>query len=375
MTGFDLERDDLGELAAEFTERLRRGERPSVEEYAERCPASAEEVRELFPTIELMELAKVGRGHSSDGRASLGASRPERLGDFHILREVGRGGMGIVFEAEQESLGRRVAVKVLPRLAPLDPRRLERFRQEARIVARLHHTNILPAYGVGEQEGFHYYVMPLVPRSGRPAPRRQAGEPPPGAGRPRLGQRLRPGEGAGGRRRGDLRRPRRHAAVPGAGSPRRAPGRAQRRLRLGADSVRVADAAPGVPRPGPRPPRPADRRGRVQAAARPPARLAARPGDGRAEGGGARAAPPLRDGGRVGRRPALQLLGRLAPSPEARFELARTHYLLGRRPHPDPALTRSARRRAAATGQGRWGAAGRERCGPYHFPIHGRSPL
>src|SRR5262249_1727081 len=86
----------------------------------------------------------------------------ERLGDYRILREIGRGGMGIVYEAEQESLGRHVALKVLPAHALLEPRQLERFQREARSAARLHHTNIVPVFGVGEQDGLHYYVMQFI---------------------------------------------------------------------------------------------------------------------------------------------------------------------------------------------------------------------
>src|SRR5262245_47729069 len=90
------------------------------------------------------------------------APLPEQLGDFRILREVGRGGMGVVYEAEQVSLGRRVALKVLPGHSLLDPRQLQRFRREAQAAARLHHTNIVPVYGVGEAGGLHYYVMQFI---------------------------------------------------------------------------------------------------------------------------------------------------------------------------------------------------------------------
>lgn len=86
----------------------------------------------------------------------------QRLGDYRIVREIGRGGMGTVFEAIQESLGRRVALKVLPGTFALDPKRLERFRREARATARIHHPNIVPVYEVGEAEGNHYYAMEYI---------------------------------------------------------------------------------------------------------------------------------------------------------------------------------------------------------------------
>jgi WD40 repeat protein/serine/threonine protein kinase len=90
------------------------------------------------------------------------APRVERLGEYRILREVGRGGMGVVYEAEQESLGRHVALKVLPPSALLNPTYLERFQREARAAGRLHHTNIVPVFGVGEAGGVHFYAMQFI---------------------------------------------------------------------------------------------------------------------------------------------------------------------------------------------------------------------
>src|SRR5205823_8700334 len=85
-----------------------------------------------------------------------------RLGDFRLIREVGRGGMGVVYEAEQISLGRRVALKVLPFASALDARQRQRFENEARSAAQLHHTNIVPVYAVGSERGVHYYAMQFI---------------------------------------------------------------------------------------------------------------------------------------------------------------------------------------------------------------------
>jgi serine/threonine protein kinase len=85
-----------------------------------------------------------------------------RLGDFHLLRKIGQGGMGVVYEAEQISLGRRVALKVLPFAATMDARRLKRFQNEARAAAGLHHTNIVPVHFVGCERGVHYYAMQFI---------------------------------------------------------------------------------------------------------------------------------------------------------------------------------------------------------------------
>jgi serine/threonine protein kinase/tetratricopeptide (TPR) repeat protein len=84
------------------------------------------------------------------------------LGDFRILREVGRGGMGVVYEAVQLSLGRRVALKVLPFASTLDAKQLQRFKNEAQAAAQLHHTNIVPVHATGCERGVHYYAMQFI---------------------------------------------------------------------------------------------------------------------------------------------------------------------------------------------------------------------
>jgi hypothetical protein len=166
MKGMSDERDPVEQLAEEFLERHRRGEQPDLSQYVERYPEWAAQIRRLFPTLAMMEQFKprLDENSAACGRELVWADgeRLERLGDYHILREVSRGGMGIVYEAEQESLGRRVALKVLPIHPLTSPTYVERFRREARAAARLHHTNIVPVFAVGETAGIHYYAMQFI---------------------------------------------------------------------------------------------------------------------------------------------------------------------------------------------------------------------
>ena len=158
------DRDPVELLAEEYASRWRKGESPSVSEYAGKYPQFAEQIEELFPAVEMMERLRTAdmANREAASRENGSADVPEQIGDFRIVREVGRGGMGIVYEAEQRSLGRRVAVKVLPKHALLLDRHLKRFQREAQTTANLHHTNIVPVFGTGEQDGLYYYVMPLV---------------------------------------------------------------------------------------------------------------------------------------------------------------------------------------------------------------------
>jgi WD40 repeat protein/serine/threonine protein kinase len=168
MSTSSSERNPVEILAEEFLARKRRGEKPTLGEYLERYPALAEEIRDLFPALFMMENLGEESGcttgslaRDGDGVAAPGI-RLQKLGDYRILREIGRGGMGVVYEAEQESLGRRVALKVLSAGAVADTAAVRRFEREARAAARLHHTNIVPVFGVGQQDGHHYYVMQFI---------------------------------------------------------------------------------------------------------------------------------------------------------------------------------------------------------------------
>ncbi len=148
----------LARLADEFAARYRRGERPSLTEYVERYPHLAADICAVFPA--LVEVEQVKEDHQDAAEPPTPAL--QQLGDFRILREVGQGGMGIVYEAEQVSLGRHVALKVLPKSLLPDIRAKRRFEREAKAAAKLHHTNIVPVFGVGEQDGMPYYVMQFI---------------------------------------------------------------------------------------------------------------------------------------------------------------------------------------------------------------------
>src|SRR5262245_35856809 len=130
------QREAVDKLAEEFVARYRRGERPAISEYCERLPEQAAEIRDLFPALVMMEDVAPQDSGTPEATAAAGGSRPsgshpERLGVYQIIREVGRGGMGVVFEAEHLTLGRHVALKVLPAQFARDPKALERFRREA----------------------------------------------------------------------------------------------------------------------------------------------------------------------------------------------------------------------------------------------------
>jgi WD40 repeat protein/serine/threonine protein kinase len=145
-------------VADEFQERQKNGEQPDIEEYAARHPEAADLLRKVLAALKLIgfsQLGGAGTPETADEHAGV-------LGDFRIVREVGRGGMGVVYEAEQISLRRRVALKVLPFAATMDPRHLQRFHNEAQAAACLHHTNIVPVFSVGCERGVHFYAMQFI---------------------------------------------------------------------------------------------------------------------------------------------------------------------------------------------------------------------
>lgn len=162
----DIYRHPWEKLASQYLDGLRQGAPPPLEEITADCPEDAAEVRELLQLVSAMEGWKTRRELSAMRQTMPDLFRFERLGDCRLIREIGRGGMGVVFEAEQESLRRRVAVKVLPWRFPQASRLRERFQHEAVLAGKLRHKHIVPVYQFGEQDGWCYYVMHLVPGVG-----------------------------------------------------------------------------------------------------------------------------------------------------------------------------------------------------------------
>jgi hypothetical protein len=153
-----LEEDSLIlRVSRDYLAELEAGRQPDRAAYLARYPGLAE----LAEYLEGVELAHTLRPTTGASPASSDASASP-LGDFQIVREIGRGGMGVVYEATQLSLGRKVALKVLPFAAALDVKHLQRFKTEAQAAAQLHHTNIVPVYAIGCERGLHFYAMQLI---------------------------------------------------------------------------------------------------------------------------------------------------------------------------------------------------------------------
>ncbi len=147
----DAAATELLQILDQHLEDLKAGAAPPRAELIERYPHLASQLDACLAGLEFI--------HDAD--ASL-PSCHQRLGDFRIIREVGRGGMGAVYEAEQISLRRIVALKIMRFGNVADPEAIERFKREAETVAAFHHTNIVPIFAVGVDRGVNYYAMQFI---------------------------------------------------------------------------------------------------------------------------------------------------------------------------------------------------------------------
>jgi serine/threonine protein kinase len=163
-----LEDPRIFAVVQEYMSQLESGGAPDRAAYVNRFPELSDAVRQCLEGLDFVRSEAPGSQSVAARGRSAGAQQPgidvpaNPLGDFQIIRELARGGMGIVYEAVQLSLGRRVALKVLPFAATLDSRQLQRFKTEAQAAALLHHPNIVPVFAVGCERGVHFYAMQLI---------------------------------------------------------------------------------------------------------------------------------------------------------------------------------------------------------------------
>jgi len=153
--------DSMARALEDYLAAAETGAAPPREQFLARYPALAEDLDACLAALHFIGRAAAGPRSMVAGPAAVQPPEqsPGQLGDFRILGEVGRGGMGVVYEAE---LGRRVALKVLPFAATMDPRQLQRFHNEARAAGALDHPHIVHVHAVGCERGVHYYAMQFI---------------------------------------------------------------------------------------------------------------------------------------------------------------------------------------------------------------------
>src|SRR4051794_26770006 len=145
---------------------LENGLAPNEEALLAAHPNLADELLPYFESLRLLDGAtremRLPRSGSNGAHDKAAPQTARQIGEYRIVREIGRGGMGIVYEAHQKSLNRQVALKILPFAAVLDQRQIARFRNEAQAAAQLHHPHIVPVFAVGQEQGVNYYAMQYI---------------------------------------------------------------------------------------------------------------------------------------------------------------------------------------------------------------------
>ncbi len=155
-----MSEEDVAELVELYLQRTRTGEKGlTASSFAAQYPACEQELLELLSAVEAVEkLSRSGGGKIPIQENSF----PDQLGGYTLIEKIGRGGMGTVYRARQESLQREVAIKILAPSWNDDEQHCAAFEKEARVIAQLRHTNIVEIYGAGHEQGYRYYVMGLV---------------------------------------------------------------------------------------------------------------------------------------------------------------------------------------------------------------------
>lgn len=159
------QRQRLTEVLDQYLRALDEGVPPSPDALVAAHPDLTVPLQVYLRSLDCLHGMAAGFGGvpgTGSGDARLCGGSSGRLGDFVLGREIGRGGMGVVYEAQQLSLDRRVALKVLPFAAVFDARQIARFKNEAQAAAQLHHPHIVPVFAVGMERGVHYYAMQFI---------------------------------------------------------------------------------------------------------------------------------------------------------------------------------------------------------------------
>ncbi|MCA9037275.1 MAG: serine/threonine protein kinase [Planctomycetaceae bacterium] len=155
-------REPFEVLATQYVDELRKGLRPSVELYARRFPPHADRIREYFPVLNILEQARV-ENEAGVFRRTMPEKFPfKRLGGYELHCEIGRGGMGVIFQAKDTQTQQIIAVKLLPWRTSVVPEWMKKFQREAHIASQIHHPGIVPVYQCGEEWGYVYYSMQFI---------------------------------------------------------------------------------------------------------------------------------------------------------------------------------------------------------------------
>jgi len=155
-------REPFEVLVSQFVDELRQGKLPSVERYARRFPPHAARIRDVFPMLAMLEQTRITKEAQSIRRNMPERFPFTRIGDCELISELGRGGMGVVFQARDLQLGRLVALKILPWRVSIVPEWVARFEHEARTAAQLQHRNIVPVFRCGQENGYCFFVMQFI---------------------------------------------------------------------------------------------------------------------------------------------------------------------------------------------------------------------
>jgi serine/threonine protein kinase len=156
------DQDRLACILDDYLKSLENGTPITPEELLKRHPDDADYLRTYLSGLEIFHAVAQGQTRLRNSSVLVGRRAGQSIGDFELIREIGRGGMGVVYEAVQGSLKRRVALKILPLSVGHDPKQIARFKNEAQAAAQLQHPNIVPVFAIGEEDGVHYYAMQLV---------------------------------------------------------------------------------------------------------------------------------------------------------------------------------------------------------------------